>query len=537
MRHIWRAGITALLLASLAAAYGGAVADASVTGSKASSTKTVTWDLPAGEPGSLDPALAGTSSASVPVSNMCESLMQYTSSGKLVPWLASAVTQPNPKTAVFTIRAGVKFWNGKPMTPADVVASLTRQMTPALGGAWTDPWFTAVKSITRTGSDQVTVTFKQPDAVFKEIMATTAGDISTAAYVKSKGKEYGSSSGGLMCTGPYELVKWTPGQQIDMKANPGYWNKAHAAKVSSIAFDFITDANTLTDALLSGEIDGTYEVPVSSLGRLKSSKAGKLHLSRSVAFEIGTFTRKNGPLRNVNIRKALTVAITRNAIVKSIYDSSATPVWSINMPSLWGYGSQVFEKTYNSLPGSKANLSLARKLVKSAGAAASGTISLLVSSTNPTTQEIAAYIQSVAAGIGLHVKIDTTPPANFAQILFTPTELVKYDMLLDEGSWDVPDPIEALMFVAMPGSILDTSGFSNPTVTKLITEAEGTINLTKRAQLLDQATKIYQGKFFGELLIANPAERLFENRSVVGAPTSPLGYLYTPWATSLRIVK
>ena len=500
----------------------------------ARSLTSVSWDLPEGEPGSLDPALAGTSSSTEPLSNMCEPLTRYTATGKLEPWLASSYRQPNPKTLVLTIRSGVKFWDGKPLTAADVVYSLTRQLNPKLGGTWTDPWFTDVASVKQTGANQVTVRFTQPDAVFAEIMSTTAGQISEAAYATAKGKEYGTSAGGLMCTGPYEFVKWTPGQSILMKANPHYWNASQAASVKTLTFDFITDPNTLTNALISGEIDGTYEVPVGSVGRLRTSAEGTLHLSRSVAFEIATFTQKPGPIRNVDVRKALTIAIDRSEIVKSLYQRAAAPVWSINMPTMWSYGSSIFSKTYRSLSGAHVDLAQAKSLVSAAGTAASGTITVLVSAANPTDQEIAAYMQSVAASIGLHISIVTTAPGRFVQVLFDPKLLNTYDMLLDEGAWDIPDPIEPLMFVALPGSILDTSGFNNAHVTALINQARGSTNLTQRAHLLDQATAIYQGQFFGEMLVANPDERLFENRAVTGAPTSPLGYLYTPWAVSLR---
>lgn len=513
----------------------GGLAKAKASGATAvSAGNSIVWDLPAGEPGSIDPALSGTSSSTTPVANMCESLTTYTASGKLVPWLASSWSQPTSKTLVFTIRSGVEFWNGQPLTAADVVYSLSRQLNPSLGGTWTDPWFTDVASIKQTGTNKVTVRFTQPDAVFVEIMSTTAGEISEASYVKAKGKTYGSAVGGLMCTGPYEFVKWTPGESIVMKSNPHYWNPAHSAKVGKVTFDFVTDTNTLTDALESGEIDGSYDVPVSSIEQLKSASAGKLHLSPSVAMEILTFTQKAGPIRSAKVREALTIAIDRSEITSSVYHSAANPVWSINMPSLWSYGKSIFEKTYASLPGSSVQLAEAKSLVSQAGAVASQPVTLLVSSANQTDQEIATYIQSVASTIGLHVQIVATPPARFTQVLFDPKALSTYDMLLDEGAWDIPDPIEALMFVALPGSILDTSGFSNPTVTKLINEARGTTNLTERATLLDKATAIYQGQFFGELLIANPAERLFVNKRFTGAPTSPLGYLYTPWAASLR---
>ncbi len=527
--------LTAALLLCVSLGAAKAASAHSGTRALAASPTSVTWDLPEGEPGSLDPALSGTSSSTVPLSNMCESLTRYTPAGKLVPWLASSYKQPNSKTLVFKIRSGIKFWNGKPLTPADVVYSLKRQLNPKLGGAWSAPWFLDVASIKQTGAHNVTIRFKSPDAVFVEIMSTTAGQISEASYVKAKGKQYGTSKGGLMCTGPFEFSSWTSGQSIVMKANPHYWKKAQAAKVGTLTFDFITDPNTLTNALRSGQIDGTYEVPVSSVATLKSGGVGTVHLSRSVQMEILTFTHKAGPIRNAKVRKALTIAINRSEIAKSVYHGAATPVWSIVMPTLWSYGKSIFSKTYRSLPGSRVDPAGAKALVTSAGAGAKKTITLLVSSANSTDQEIAAYIQSVAGQVGLHVKIVTTPPGRFIQVLFDPKQLNHYDMLLDEGAWDILDPIEPLMFVAMPGSILDTSGFNNPKVTKLITKAQGTRNLTKRARLLDNATKIYQGKFFGEMLVANPSERLFENKRITGAPTSPLGYLYTPWAASLRV--
>jgi peptide/nickel transport system substrate-binding protein len=526
--------VAMLLACAVAAAAALAKPSGASRSAGAAAAGSVVWDLPAGEPGSIDPALSGTSSSTTPVANMCEPLTRYTAAGKLVPGLASHFSQPTPKTLVFTIRSGVKFWDGKPLTAADVVYSLTRQLNPKLGGAWTEPWFLDVKSVKQTGANQVTVTFSQPDAVFVELMSTTAGEISEAAYVKAKGKQYGTSAGGLMCTGPYEFSKWTPGESLVMTANPNYWNRAGAAHVGTVTFDFVSDPNTLTNGLQSGEIDGTYDVPVGSVQELQKSSVGTMHLSPSVAMEIVTFTTKKGPLSDANVRKALTIAIDRDAIVKSVYHSAAQPVWSINMPPLWSYGKSIFEQTYRTLPGSKVDLAQAKALVSAAGAAAKAPMTLLVTSTNSTDQEIATYIQSVASSIGLNVKIVTTPPGRFVQVLFDPKQLATYDMLLDEGAWDIPDPIEALMFVALPGSILDTSGFNDPKVTALIGEAAGTTNLTRRAQLLDQATEIFQGQFFGEMLVANPSERLFLNKRFTGAPTSPLGYLYTPWAASLR---
>src|ERR1700722_17720011 len=76
---------------------------------------------------SLDPAFAFDYPENTAISLMCESLLLQQPDGAIVPGLAS-VTTPPPLTFVFTLRPGVRFWDGAPVTPADVVYSLGRQM-------------------------------------------------------------------------------------------------------------------------------------------------------------------------------------------------------------------------------------------------------------------------------------------------------------------------------------------------------------------------------------------------------------------------
>ncbi len=153
-RHLGVALAVALLGACAGAGALSRASTASGVAAAASTGSSIVWDLPDGEPGSIDPALSGTSSSTTPLANMCEALTTYSASGKLEPWLASSWSQPNPKTLVFNIRPGVKFWDGEPLTAGDVVYSLTRQLNPQLGGTWTDPWFTDVASIKQTGASQ-----------------------------------------------------------------------------------------------------------------------------------------------------------------------------------------------------------------------------------------------------------------------------------------------------------------------------------------------------------------------------------------------
>src|SRR5580692_3945753 len=101
---------------------------------------------------SLDPAFAFDYPENTAISLMCESLLLQQPSGSITAGLAT-VSTPNPLTFVFTINQKATFWNGDPVTPADVVYSLDRQLSTSLGGFYTDV-FNRVKSIAQTGSDQ-----------------------------------------------------------------------------------------------------------------------------------------------------------------------------------------------------------------------------------------------------------------------------------------------------------------------------------------------------------------------------------------------
>ncbi len=110
---------------------------------------------------SLDPIFAFDYPENTADSLMCESLLKQAPDGSIGPGLAT-LTNPSPTKFVFTIQQGAKFWDGHPVTPADVVYSLDRAMSPKLGGFYTLV-FSRVKSIAATGSSQVTITLKQPD--------------------------------------------------------------------------------------------------------------------------------------------------------------------------------------------------------------------------------------------------------------------------------------------------------------------------------------------------------------------------------------
>src|SRR5882757_11544055 len=168
---------------------------------------TATWALYR-DPTTLDPATAFDYPENTVISTMCESLLRQQPDGTLVPGLASEYRFTTPTTLVFKLRPGVRFWDGKPLTSADVVFSLKRNMDPQLGGFY-GTVLNRVSAISADDPDTVTLTLSSPDYWLPGELSSMAGVVIEENYASSRGHEYGTPDGGAMCTGPYRLTQWT----------------------------------------------------------------------------------------------------------------------------------------------------------------------------------------------------------------------------------------------------------------------------------------------------------------------------------------
>src|SRR5947207_3795347 len=148
---------------------------------------------------SLDPAFAFDYPENTAISLMCESLLRQQPDGSLQPGLAT-LSNPSPTQLVFDLKSGAKFWDGHPVTPADVVYSLDRNTDAKLGGFY-GLVFSRVQSIQATGPSQVIVTLKQPDYWLPGELASMPGIIIEKSFAQKQGKNYGTPAGGIMCTG------------------------------------------------------------------------------------------------------------------------------------------------------------------------------------------------------------------------------------------------------------------------------------------------------------------------------------------------
>ncbi|CAN5626405.1 ABC transporter substrate-binding protein [soil metagenome] len=492
----------------------------------------IVWALPYGEPTSLHWLKALAYSDSTVLSNLCEGLTRLTPTFGTEMALASSIDRPNDSTYVIALRDGIFFSNGAPVTPDDVVYSLSQNLDPAVGSFWAE-WFKNVASIRATGPRQVTIAMSKPDAAFEEFLSTAGGAIVQKAYAESRGEDYGTARGGVMCTGPYTLDRWTPGSEIVLKANPDYWDTTHRPKVAEIDFQFITNATTIADGLRTGGIDGTFELPYESIQTLRTSGAGNVYLGKSLGYTSLEFTSKPGPTKDVRIREALALALDRTAIANVIFRGAAEPIKSPYFPSTWGYGQDTYQQSYDSLDVPiTADLERAKQLVKEVGPTPE--LVALSNADDPTAKQLAAYLKTQAEQIGLTVELTELPAAQWIATAFDNERQKAYDITVATTNYlDVPDPIEWAEYTLRTGGTFNPGVYDNADVNGWIEQARATADPKARAALIGKVQEQAYGKDFAAIALANTASVVFLNHRISGTPVSLNAHFYYPWARDL----
>jgi peptide/nickel transport system substrate-binding protein len=507
----------------------GSSSDVVLTTPKASGPiDTLDWDLPYGEPITLDYVKAADYGPDMVVSNLCDSLLRLEPDYSSSPSLATSwKTSSDHLTTTFTLRTDVKFWDGHPMTPEDVAYSLLRNMDPKnepVNGAF----FDHVKSIVPKGNDQVVVTFSKPDELFIKEMATVAGQVSEKAYTESKGAKYGSAEGGVMCSGPFKLENgaWKPGQDITLTANTDYWNPDLRPLASKVVLHFISDSSTLAQAIASGEVQGAYELPPAILPAVSQSGTGNVYQGKSLqVYELGP--NAPGPMEDQKLRQALGMVIDRTALAQVVFHGAADPNYTLIPPPAWDpTGLDIYQKAYDQIPHPDGKDIDAAKQLIAGDPNASKTIVLAIGAGNQTGVDTATLIQQEAAQIGLKIQIKQMQPLEFSTAFFDANARKGVDLMLTQGWVDVPDPLDYLGLIVLPDSYFNWLGLKNETVASLVDKARSNYDDKQRATQITQAQASYEPTQ-PEIPMLALHELLYMNKDITGAPAS-FAYIFEP---------
>ncbi|MGW3655115.1 ABC transporter substrate-binding protein [Streptomyces sp. NPDC005151] len=368
---------------------------------------------------------------------------------------------------------------------------------------------------------------QKADSQFPQYMATAAGVVASKAGVEAAGRNYGTS-GGLACTGPFELGTWSKGQSIELDRFDGYWGTK--AKSGKAVFRFLTAPSARTNALLSGEADGGYLIPTESYARLRNSGAGTLYFGEGLSTVNVNITDMQGPLGDIRVRRALSLALDRSGFVKAGLGGAGTVTNSLTTRAAWAESSEQTRKAaFDGLPPATQDIEKAKALIKEAGATGK-TLTVATSSIGQDVSLLATAVQAAGTRIGLRIQLKTIAPNAFTALFTDPKAREGIDMFPLTYYDSITDPLD-LLTNFKTGAYLNFAGFSDKTYDELVDRATTVYHPDRRLQVEAELQK-HAAEQLLWIPVAEWPTAVFLNKRITGAPTT-ISYMYYPWAADV----
>ncbi len=481
------------------------------------------------EPNSLDYAYAFDYSDNQVLANVCESLLRLNPDYSLSPGLAESFAHPTPTTWVYAIRDGVTFHDGTALTADDVVVSMNRHLDPGVGSSWYSAYQNVV-SIQKSGEREVTVTMAQPDSQFNLAMGGSAGVVESAATLASAGADYGNSTGGVNCTGPFELTDWKAGESITLTRYDDYWDDTLRARAGAVEFLFMNDATARVNALGSGEVDGGWMIPAEAYSQLGDSDKGDLLFGLTTAVSSLIVSDMTGPLGDLRVRQALLMALDRQGIIDAAAKGVAEQTDVLTTESVWaGASPSALTSAFEEVDAYPYDVEAARALVEEAGA----TGEKIVIATSPISNDFAVTSQATVAAaqsIGLDATIESVSPSAYGALFFDPVAREGIDLFYTSWYLSSPDPLE-MYAVLRTGEFSNYGGWSDPDFDAIVDEAVAIDDPAERSEKTAHAQQIANEQLPWLPLYTAPMS-LFMGERITGIAPS-IAFLYYPWAATI----
>ena len=426
-----------------------------------------------------------------------DTLIRHDARQRLIPGLAESWRVVDDLTWEFKLRKGVKFHDGSDFTAADVVFSLDRPAALASPGGFT--------IYTRALTEKIIIdpyTIRLKTATPYPNMPTDMGGVIIVSSKIAKGATTADFDSGkaTIGTGPWKLVRFGKGDRIELARNDGYWGGK--APWDKVTLRLITSDPSRIAALLAGDVQLIEVVPTADYARLKnnndisiftttSNRMIHLHLdshrdrSPFVTDKTGKPLDKN-PLQDARVRRAISKAINRPAIVERVMEGVAIPAGQL-VPNdgFFGYVPDLKPEPFD--PDG------AKKLLAEAGYPDGFGITLHGPNNRYVNDEqIVQAIAQMLTRIGIVTRVETLPFSVYvsrANKLEFSAALLGWGVTTGEATY----PLRSLVATYNRDKGLGTwnwGRYSNPKMDALLEQGLATVDNARREKLLQQATEL-----------------------------------------------
>jgi peptide/nickel transport system substrate-binding protein len=458
-----------------------------------------------------------------------EPLVRYDAQGHLAPDLASSFSVKNPTTYVYNLRKGVKFWDGSPLTTADVLYSLQRSASTKAGSELAT-FFASVRSMKATGPYQVTIKLKGPNPFFRYSLAVTP--IGEKRFWSRHLKDIGTRGVLNMGTGPFKFVAFTPNQGVTLVRNNSYWGKKPA--IQNLNLKFISDPNTLLLAIRSHQVDGTFKLPQDQIAQYKSLSGVKVSIVPEQLAAYYSLDVQDAPFNDIHVRRALAYATNKAGMVNAVLRGYGQPASTMPPPQQWGdlMPQRKVAAFYKTLPHYSFSLAKAKAELAQSASPRGFSATVTFPDAHPELGKALLVLAQDVKSLGITLNVKQIPISQWLNTLYThPTP-----MGMQVGNWsvDYPDPADALSLIYPSANAtknsFNTANYKNPAMDALISQQNNAIG-SGRAKIIMKALALaardvpYVPLWYQEFAVA-----LNSNYKYSGIST---WYEYQTWANNI----
>ncbi|NKC30701.1 ABC transporter substrate-binding protein [Falsiroseomonas selenitidurans] len=417
---------------------------------------------------------------------------------KPYPGLAASWEAIEPTVWEFRLRPGVTWHDGQPFTAEDVAFSIARPPLVPNSPASFSPFVRAIK---RTEViDPLTVRFHT--AAPHPLLPVELGSIAIVARhaVEGRGTEDFNAGRAAIGTGPYRITSAVPGDRFELARNPAWFGPAQPWE--RVTYRVVANDTARVSALLAGDVDVIDQVPSTDLARLRRDSRVSIAEVQGLRLIFIAFDRSRrgnlpqvtdnagnplptNPFDDLRVRRALTIAVNREALVDRVMEGAAAPAGQWMPRGTTTHAPDV--------PVPAFDPEAARRLLAEAGYPDGFRMTLFTPNDRyPNDARTAQAVAQMWTRIGVRTAVEALPWTSFS------VRSSRQEFPLRLAGWGSSTGEAGSFLISVIGTFdrraqrgaANAARYSNPALDALTDRAATLLKLEDRAAVLQQAIRL-----------------------------------------------
>ena len=495
------------------------------------------------DPETIDPALNSAVDGGNMLLHAYECLLTVGEDGTLQPGQAESYdVSEDGLTWTFHLRDGLKWSDGSDLTANDFVYSWKRVCDPDVAATPAETVLGMAKGydeafdgnldalgVSAPDDSTLVVELANPCSYFGSLAAFATLSPVQEATIEANGEAWATAPETYVSNGPFYMTEWVPGSHITFSKNPYYWN-ADAIKLDRLKFVLMEDSNAAYSAYQTGEVLMIKDVPTEEIPSLTGTD--DFYVDPIIGTYYISLNIQKAPFDDVNVRKALSLAIDREYVASTLMQGTYTAAGNFMGPGWMDTDGTEFMsnanggKPYIDTTNFEANLEEAKQLLADAGYPDGEGFPTISYTTNDAGYHkvVAEYLQQAWAELGIDLQVNIVEWSSF-----TPMRR-SGDFEVARNGWvgDYSDPSNMLeLFCTTNGN--NDGKFSNADFDAAIDTSRSTLDAAERSTALHTAEDILMDQA-GCIPLAYYNDFWLQSSKITGAWHSAYGYWYFMYA-------